>query len=71
METRDMVRMANQIADYFRAYPEDVAVKEVAGHIKSFWEPRMRKQLAQHIAKGGAGLSPLAVKAASTLAVSA
>jgi formate dehydrogenase subunit delta len=68
METRDMVRMANQIADYFKAYPHDEAVKGVAGHLKSFWEPRMRKQLADHIAKGGAGLSPLAIEAAKSLA---
>ncbi len=71
METRDMVRMANQIADFFRAYPEAYAVKEVATHIRSFWEPRMRKQLTEHIAKGGAGLDPLALKAAATLKVPA
>jgi formate dehydrogenase subunit delta len=67
MEVRDMVRMANQIADFFKAYPEDQAVKEVANHLRSFWEPNMRKHLFSHIAKGGAGLSPLVVKAAQKL----
>jgi formate dehydrogenase subunit delta len=68
METRDMVRMANQIADYFRAYPEAEAVKETAKHIKSFWEPRMKQALQAHLAAGGDGLSELASKAARTLA---
>jgi len=67
MESGDMVRMANQIASFFEAYPEDMAVKEVANHIRSFWEPRMRRQLAEYIAKGGKGLDQLALKAARTL----
>ena len=71
METRDMVRMANQIADYFKAYPEETAVQGVATHIRKFWEPRMRKQLTEHLAKGGDGLSPLALKAARTLTIPA
>ncbi|MFN0191374.1 MAG: formate dehydrogenase subunit delta [Aestuariivirga sp.] len=67
METKDMVRMANQIASYFRAYPEEEAVKETAKHLKSFWEPRMRKLLDDHVAKGGEGLEPLVLKAHAKL----
>jgi formate dehydrogenase subunit delta len=67
METKDMVRMANQIAAYFRAYPEEEAVKETAKHLKSYWEPRMRKLLDEHVAKGGAGLEPLVLKAHAEL----
>ena len=44
---RDIKRMANQIATAFQAYPEDQAINETANHIKSFWDPRMRKQLAE------------------------
>ena len=33
METRDMLRMANQIADFFRSYPREEARKEVATHL--------------------------------------
>lgn len=62
-----MVRMANQIADFFAAYPEDTAVAETAKHLKSFWDARMRKLLAEHVAKGGDGLKPLALKAAQSL----
>ena len=68
MDTKDMLRMANQIAEAFKAYPEEQAVRETAKHIKSFWDPRMRAKLASHLAAGGAGLSALALKAAMALA---
>jgi len=58
-----LVRMANQIADYFRAYPEDRAVAGVGEHIRSFWTGRMRKELAAHAASGGEGLDPLVLEA--------
>ncbi|MEQ1520390.1 MAG: formate dehydrogenase subunit delta [Aestuariivirga sp.] len=67
METRDMLRMANQIADFFRSYPHDEAVKEAATHLNSFWDPRMRKHLFEHLAKGGEGLDPLIIEAAAQI----
>lgn len=63
MTVRDIVRMANQISDFFKAYPHDVAVKETATHIRNFWDPRMRRQLAEHLAAGGQGLSHIAMEA--------
>ena len=68
METTEIVRMANQIAAFFKAYPHDEAVAGVTGHIKDFWEPRMKKALAAHVAAGGAGLEPLVTEAAAKLA---
>jgi formate dehydrogenase subunit delta len=67
MENLDIIRMANQIANFFKAYPEEEAINETAKHLKQFWEPRMRKQLAEHIAKGGEGLEPLVLKAHARL----
>ncbi len=58
-----MIRMANQIAAYFEAYPRNEALEGIAKHIKSFWDPRMRKQLGEYIDGGGEGLSPLVVTA--------
>lgn len=63
MENRDMIRMANQIAAFFEAYPRAEAIDGVAKHIKSFWDPRMRKKLDAHIAAGGEQLSPLVLAA--------
>lgn len=58
--------MANQIAQFFAAYPHEEAVVGVADHLKKFWEPRMRLQLSEYIAKGGAGLHALVLEAATT-----
>jgi formate dehydrogenase subunit delta len=67
MALADIVRMANQISDFFAAYPHDTAVKETATHIRNFWEPRMRKQLFDHLAAGGEGLKPIALEAGRAL----
>ena len=59
-----LVRMANQIADFFKAQPEEDALAGASNHIRLFWDPRMRAKMAEHLAAGGAGLSPLARQAA-------
>jgi formate dehydrogenase subunit delta len=63
MENRDMIRMTNQIAAFFEAYPRADALEGIAKHIKNFWDPRMRKQLSEYIDGGGEGLSPLVIAA--------
>jgi formate dehydrogenase subunit delta len=64
MTPEKMVHMANQIALFFAGYPQDEAVAGVADHLKKFWEPRMRRQLLDYLASGGADLHPLVVHAA-------
>jgi formate dehydrogenase subunit delta len=68
MENRDMIRMANQIAAFFEAYPRTEALEGIARHIKNFWDPRMRKQLNAYIEGGGEGLSPLVIAALASKA---
>ena len=53
MEIRDLVRMANQISDFFRGYSHEEAVSGTAAHIRGFWDPRMRRQLYAHARAGG------------------
>lgn len=67
MATADIVRMANQIVDFFAAYPHETAVRETATHIRSFWDPRMRTELFEIVARGGEGLKPIALEAARAL----
>lgn len=62
--TDTLVRMANQIADFFRLQPQEQAVAATADHIRRFWDPRMRAKMAEHLAHGGAGLNPIARSAA-------
>jgi formate dehydrogenase subunit delta len=66
MDTSELVRMANQIADFYRPYPHDEAVAGIAEHIRSFWEPRMRHGLSEMIKSGGAGLNDLALAGAKS-----
>ncbi len=53
-----LVRMANQIADFFDSAEPDKAATGVAKHINDFWEPRMRRHFFEIVEDGGAGLKP-------------
>ena len=59
MKPATMVHRANQIALFFSSYPRDKAVAGVADHLEKFWEPRMRRQLADYVATDGGGLHEL------------
>lgn len=65
--TEKLVRMANQIATFFLSQPETVRIEGVANHINKFWEPRMRRELFDHIDKGGEGLLPLVMEASKVI----
>jgi len=64
MDTHHLVKMANQIGQFFESEPDhQQAVQDIAAHIKRFWEPRMRKAILGHLQSGGEGLLPIVVKA--------
>ena len=67
MQKEDMLRMANQIAAFFNGSGPEVAVRDAAEHINKFWDPRMRATLIAHLDKGGEGLDPTIIKAASLI----
>ena len=67
MHADRLIRMANQIATYFSAYPHDEAVTGVRDHLKQFWEPRMLKAIKEHVAEGGEGLHALVPEAVRRL----
>jgi len=67
MEIERLVYMANQIAGFFKAYPEAQAIPATATHLRQFWDRRMRQQLVEHVAAGGEGLIPIALAAARAL----
>lgn len=52
-----LVYMANQIGKFFATQGGNEAAG-IAGHIRKFWEPRMRKAIYAHLGAGGAGLDP-------------
>ena len=53
MKSTDTIRMANQIATYFKSYPHDEAVAETVGHIKNFRDPHKRDALYAPVGSGG------------------
>jgi formate dehydrogenase subunit delta len=61
MNPAKLIKMANQIADFFEAMPNrEQAVQDVAAHIQKNWEPRMRAALFKHVSDCGDGeLSPM------------
>ncbi len=64
MDGKKLVKMANDIASFFAAEPEPkVALEGIAGHIKKFWEPRMRRELLAVLDAGGEGMAPAVVEA--------
>ncbi|HKY91224.1 MAG TPA: formate dehydrogenase subunit delta [Nevskiaceae bacterium] len=68
MNVERLVAMANDIGDFFKGEPvREEAVAGVAGHLKRFWDPRMRRQIVAHLQAGGEGLSDLAKEAVAKL----
>ena len=54
MNSAKLIKMANQIGDFFDAMPNrEQAVKDVAAHLQRNWEPRMRAALHDHVALHG------------------
>ena len=50
METKNLIRMANDIGNFFISYPdEEQAKKETASHIQKFWGRDMRNQIKEHV----------------------
>jgi formate dehydrogenase subunit delta len=66
MSPDKLIRMANQIATFFRAYPEGQAVKEVHDHLMAFWTPSMREKLRACARSKGGELDPVVTKAILT-----
>ncbi|MCM2563567.1 formate dehydrogenase subunit delta [Lutimaribacter sp. EGI FJ00015] len=71
MTPEKMTMMANQIATFFKSQPGDDQPSRIAAHINDFWDPRMRAQLSEHVAQGGAGLDPLVIAAMAEIRVPA
>ncbi|AKZ64187.1 formate dehydrogenase [Herbaspirillum hiltneri N3] len=65
MNLQHLVKMANQIGDFFSTMPDRAqAEKDLAAHIKRFWEPRMRRALLEYVEQeGGSELSEIVLAA--------
>ena len=58
-----LVRMAGQIADFFKSYPDEQAVPAIADHINQFWSRRMREDFLAAFTSDSQELQPLVRRA--------
>jgi formate dehydrogenase subunit delta len=56
-----LIKMTNEIGEFFAGTTDkDGAARDVANHIKRYWEPRMRAQMLKYYEeRGGAGLTDI------------
>jgi len=64
-----LVKMANEIGDFFSGTTDaEAAARDVANHLKRYWEPRMRAQMLRYYEeRAGAGLTEVAKHAVGLL----
>jgi formate dehydrogenase subunit delta len=65
--TDKLVSMANQIAQFFKSQPYDEAVAGIADHLRSFWTPKMRREIIERAKVGCEHLDTLATEAVKQL----
>jgi formate dehydrogenase subunit delta len=67
MKTETLVKMANQIGDFFDAEPDVAqAQQDIAQHLNRFWTKDMRNQIAEHVKSAqGIGLHANVIAAVS------
>jgi formate dehydrogenase subunit delta len=64
-----LIKMVNEIGEFFAGTTDaQAAARDVANHLKRFWEPRMRAQILNYYEqRHGAGLSEVAKSAVALL----
>ena len=67
IDLEQLIVMANQIGDFFAPYPPERAREGMRNHLRTYWDPRMRKALLAHIDAGGDGLNKSGIEAAQQL----
>jgi formate dehydrogenase subunit delta len=65
MDIEHLKKLANNIGAFFDAEPDrQKAEQGVANHLRSFWEPRMRREILAYLdEKNGEGLSEIVLAA--------
>lgn len=68
MQIETLIKMANQIGDFFEAEPnKPQAQLDIATHLNRFWTLAMRQEIAAHVKdKQGKGLHQHVISAISS-----
>ena len=68
MKIERLIKMANNIGDFFNAESnKEIAAEGVTKHILRSWDPRMRRDIIAYYQQDGSELSDLVKKAISRL----
>ena len=62
-----LVRMANQIGDFYAAMPEREATEGAAAHLSLYWTPKMIREIIAFADQGHSGLNATAARAVQSL----
>jgi formate dehydrogenase subunit delta len=62
-----LVRMANQIGDFYAAMPEWEATEGAASHLRLYWTPKMIREIIAFADQGHTGLNAIASRAVESL----
>jgi formate dehydrogenase subunit delta len=64
-----LIKMTNEIGEFFAGVSDpEQAARDVANHLKRYWEPRMRAQMLDYYEqRQGAGLTELAKNGVAVL----
>jgi formate dehydrogenase subunit delta len=62
-----LVRMANQIGDFYAAMPEREATDGAASHLRLYWTPKMIREIIAFADQGHPGLNAIASRAVESL----
>jgi formate dehydrogenase subunit delta len=68
MKIERLIKMANDIGDFFNAESnKEIAAEGITKHILRSWDPRMRRDIIAYYQQDGSALSDLARTAVSRL----
>jgi formate dehydrogenase subunit delta len=62
-----LVRMANQIGDFYASMPEHERTAGAASHLRMYWTPKMIREIIAFADQGHPGLNPVAARAVQSL----
>ncbi|HEY1781088.1 MAG TPA: formate dehydrogenase subunit delta [Roseiarcus sp.] len=62
-----LVRMANQIGEFYAAMPEREATEGAASHLRLYWTPKMIREIIAFADQGHSGLNDVAARAVQSL----
>jgi formate dehydrogenase subunit delta len=62
-----LVRMANQIGDFYASVPEQESTAGAASHLRLYWTPKMIREIIAFADEGHPGLNAVAARAVQSL----